>query len=330
VTDAVMTRQKPQVATTAELAAAREARGMSQVDISQRTKLQIRQVSALDEGNWDALPGRSFVRGALRSYARLIEVDVTPLLDSIGDVAEPVPVPVRRPRDASISRSAATRPAGTGGMARIAWVVAGLIGAAALVFYFGPDQETSRSPSRPGASPSASSSTSPSAASSGSPSGTTTGGESASRQSQGASGVSSAPAGAGARDVPGVQAGVSGQMGTLAQGSAAGDPSAAPPVVAAAGANGAAGADAAAATPESGGLMQFRAREDSWIEVRQADGTALHNGLLKAGSSLELKGNPPFRLVLGNASRLELSYDGKLQDLVPYTRSNDVARLRLP
>ncbi len=75
--------------------------------------------------------------------------------------------------------------------------------------------------------------------------------------------------------------------------------------------------------------MQVKALDDAWVEVRQADGTALHNGLVKAGSRIDLKGNPPYRLVLGNASRVELSYEGKAQDLAPHTRANNIARLQL-
>jgi cytoskeleton protein RodZ len=75
--------------------------------------------------------------------------------------------------------------------------------------------------------------------------------------------------------------------------------------------------------------MQFKARDDSWVEVRQADGSALHNALVKAGSSIELKGSPPYRLVIGNASKLDLTYGGKPQDLAPHTRANNIARLQL-
>ena len=112
MTDDVVTNPRVQVATPAELAAAREARGMSQMDISQRIKLQVRQVNALEEGQWDALPGRSFVRGALRSYGKLLDVDVTALLDSIGGFAEPAQVQAIRPLDASLSRTSGRDPWG--------------------------------------------------------------------------------------------------------------------------------------------------------------------------------------------------------------------------
>lgn len=78
------------------------------------------------------------------------------------------------------------------------------------------------------------------------------------------------------------------------------------------------------------GQIRFKAgAKDSWIEVRQADGTSLHNGLVKAGDIVELNGTPPYRLTLGNASHLQVVYDGKVQDLKPHTRPNDIARLQL-
>jgi cytoskeleton protein RodZ len=65
------------------------------------------------------------------------------------------------------------------------------------------------------------------------------------------------------------------------------------------------------------------------VEVRQADGSHLHNGLVKAGETIELGGKPPYRLILGNASHLQLAYEGKAQDLAPHTRANNIARLQL-
>ena len=75
--------------------------------------------------------------------------------------------------------------------------------------------------------------------------------------------------------------------------------------------------------------MQVKAIGDTWVEVRQADGSSLHNGMVKAGTTIELKGNPPYRLVLGNASQVELSYEGRVQDLTPHIRGNNIARLQL-
>jgi cytoskeleton protein RodZ len=76
-------------------------------------------------------------------------------------------------------------------------------------------------------------------------------------------------------------------------------------------------------------VLHVKAAEDSWVEVRQADGSPLHNGLVKGGATIELKGNPPYRVVVGNASHVSVSFEGKPQDLTPHIRANNIARLQL-
>ena len=125
------------VSSPAELAAAREARGMSQFDVSQRIKLQVRQVAALEEGNWDLLPGRAFARGALRSYGKLIHADVAPLLDVIGttDVTAQMPRHALSRGIGPVTDSVYERRQGRSGA--LLWVIGGLIAAGALIYHFG-------------------------------------------------------------------------------------------------------------------------------------------------------------------------------------------------
>jgi cytoskeleton protein RodZ len=374
VTEAVQTRHKPQVATPAELAAAREARGMSQVDISQRIKLQVRQVGALEEGRWDALPGRSFVRGALRSYGKLLDVDVAPLLESIGGFAEPSQVSVMQPLDASTSRrSSGLGFSGSGRGHQVLWVIVCLVGVIALIVYFGSDQDASRIrswfPARgdasgttlnapPAASPDAESaaragagsSSTPApaagtgnaaAAASASPSSPTTGSTGSSGAEAlarpGGSGTAQVPEGAAgsAAQAPATASGQGANAGPAQQGQQGAQPGGAPavpPATAAAAASGAGSVSAVgagAASADTRGVVRVMAVRDAWVEVRGGDGAVLHNGLVKAGSTLDLKGVAPYRLVLGNASRLQLSYDGKPRDLKPHIQANDIARLQL-
>jgi cytoskeleton protein RodZ len=379
VSDEVEIKHKTQVATPADLAAAREARGMSQVDISHRIKLQVRQVNALEEGQWEALPGKSFVRGALRSYAKLLDVDVAPLLESIGGFAEPTQVHGMHALESSMSRASGHGFNGGGRGSPILWVIAGLVGVVALVLYFGTDQDASRirswlpSTDMPAGSPPAaepasgtdapapaipdtSSSTSV-ATSSGFGSGESTqAGTSPSGShsvlsalqvlpskppgaAASAPGLAQAPAAAG--NIPGGAPGTGDVAGSSSPaalhtlpdaGALAAIPPGQRPLQGAAPASGtgaAAPGVSSVAAADSRGLMQVKALDDAWIEVRQADGSALHNGLVKAGSRIDLKGSPPYRLVLGNASRVELSYEGKAQDLAPHTRANNIARLQL-
>jgi cytoskeleton protein RodZ len=66
-----------------ELAAAREARGLALADVAQQLKFAPRQLEALEQENFDALPGATFARGMVRSYARLLKLDPEPLVQRI-------------------------------------------------------------------------------------------------------------------------------------------------------------------------------------------------------------------------------------------------------
>ena len=76
------------------LAAARTERGMSISEVAQRLKFSLRHIEALESDRYDVLPTGPFVRGMIRTYARLLGVDATPLLDALprsgggGDGAE--------------------------------------------------------------------------------------------------------------------------------------------------------------------------------------------------------------------------------------------------
>lgn len=61
---------------------AREAAGLSLAEVSQRLKMPVRVVSALESGQWAALGAPIFVRGQLRSYARLLGEDLPPMVES--------------------------------------------------------------------------------------------------------------------------------------------------------------------------------------------------------------------------------------------------------
>ena len=64
------------------LVEAREKMGLSVDEAASRLRLMPRQVQALESGNIDALPGPAFVRGFLRNYAKLLQIDAEPLLDA--------------------------------------------------------------------------------------------------------------------------------------------------------------------------------------------------------------------------------------------------------
>ena len=53
----------------AELAQARERRGLSLTELSHRTKITVEALKAIERGDMDALPGGLYTRGFLRAYA---------------------------------------------------------------------------------------------------------------------------------------------------------------------------------------------------------------------------------------------------------------------
>jgi cytoskeleton protein RodZ len=71
-----------------ELAAAREARGLAVADVAQQLKFSPRQLEALEQEQFDALPGATFTRGMVRSYARLLKLDPEPLVERIAGLCE--------------------------------------------------------------------------------------------------------------------------------------------------------------------------------------------------------------------------------------------------
>lgn len=67
------------------LKAAREERGLSIAEVAQSLKFAPRQIEALEQDRFDLLPGGTFVRGMVRSYARLLKLPPEPMLQGMAD-----------------------------------------------------------------------------------------------------------------------------------------------------------------------------------------------------------------------------------------------------
>lgn len=62
--------------------AARNAKKLSQQDVSNNLRFSIKQIDALENNAFDLLPDAVITRGFIRNYARLLEIDAEPLLAS--------------------------------------------------------------------------------------------------------------------------------------------------------------------------------------------------------------------------------------------------------
>jgi cytoskeleton protein RodZ len=72
------------------LAKARAALGLSIADVAQQLKFAARQIEAMEQERFEALPSGTFARGMVRSYARLLKLDAEHL---VGRMAARVAVP---------------------------------------------------------------------------------------------------------------------------------------------------------------------------------------------------------------------------------------------
>jgi len=67
----------------AELRNAREELGLTVSEVAHHLKLAPRQVEALEDERFEQLPGVTFVRGMLKTYARLLKLEPEPLLERL-------------------------------------------------------------------------------------------------------------------------------------------------------------------------------------------------------------------------------------------------------
>lgn len=78
--------------------------------------------------------------------------------------------------------------------------------------------------------------------------------------------------------------------------------------------------------PASTIVLKFS--QSSWVRVLDGEGKEIFNKTQPAGSEATIAGISPFKLDVGNAAGVQLSYNGRPVDLTPNTKAN-VARLTL-
>lgn len=72
-------------------------------------------------------------------------------------------------------------------------------------------------------------------------------------------------------------------------------------------------------------VMNFTA--DCWLEVTDATGKKLFSGMQRKDGNLNLTGQAPYKLKIGAPAAVQIQYQGKPVDLSRFIRTNQVARL---
>jgi cytoskeleton protein RodZ len=87
-------------------------------------------------------------------------------------------------------------------------------------------------------------------------------------------------------------------------------------------------APAAPETPVVSGTVHLEFGDEAWTEIKDASGRMLHRQLNPAGSSVDVRGQPPFEVLIGNATQTRMTYNGRPIDLKPFIDAT-VARFTL-
>jgi len=318
--------------TGARLRAAREAAGLTVDAVAQQLKLAPRQVVALEEDDFQRLPGRTFVRGFARNYARFLQLDADALLALLPTTegASPLERPsfsaARRPMgEIPVERATARSPA----RLLVPLLLVAIVAAVGSYEYRRLHEDANRDAApaarsetiaaaapQPGSTATAPASATATAAPSSTPGTTTTALPNP---------VASAPAPGGeTRDSA---AAAPAATGAPSAASSTAVPEAAAPASAAAAAPIAAGRESAA-SPAGEAALVLAFKGTSWAEVRDAKGRVILQMTGGAGMTQTVSGMPPLELALGNAPEVAVTYRGQSLDLGPYTRGS-VARVAL-
>lgn len=68
----------------------------------------------------------------------------------------------------------------------------------------------------------------------------------------------------------------------------------------------------------NGSVLRFDFGDEAWVEVKDGSGRMVHRQLNPAGSRVDVQGQPPFDLVVGNATQVRVHYNGRPIDLKPF------------
>lgn len=292
---------------------AREARGLRPADVAQMLKLSTRQIEAIENEQFDQLPGTTWLRGFVRNYARFLDLDPAPLLERL--VQAPVKAEnLRLTPDSNAMGVVRSSPNGYRPQSALPALaaVAVLVVGGLLAWHFDLAARLERK--TPGAS-------AVSAVGSSEPAFPPATEETRVVMAQVDSGVSM-PVASGLPEPTASQPVVAASAARASSASTTVIAVAASTPIAAVSSS---APDASAAGPEI--MLGFE--RDAWVEVRDASGKTIFSRLGKAGESQEVRGTPPFALVVGNAPHVKLQYRGKVVALEP-KGGTDVVRLSLP
>ncbi|WP_369789985.1 cytoskeleton protein RodZ [Rouxiella sp. WC2420] len=311
---------------------AREQLGLSHQAVAERLCLKLSTIRQIEEGTTPADLAPTFLRGYIRSYAKLVHVPEEELATLIGKQA-PINVPkVASMQGVSLRKSRKKRDGWLMGFTwLIVFVVLGLTGAwwwqnhqaqqeeianMADQSTAQLNQDNAQGQSIPlNSGDTSSQNTATNAAQPAAPADTSTG-NAAAPQAQNSIPLNTTPGSATNVGTAQTQQPAADQT---SQPAPAETPSSTLPTGDAQATTAAADADAV--------TMTFKS--NCWLQIDDATGKSLFSGIKKGGETLSVKGKAPYKLKIGAPGAVDIQYQGKPVDLSRFVKSNRVARLTL-
>ncbi|MCU5773964.1 cytoskeleton protein RodZ [Erwiniaceae bacterium BAC15a-03b] len=332
------TEDKSAVNSTGQrLRAARETMGLTQQNVAERLCLKLSTVRDLEDDKSPADLASTFLRGYIRSYARLVHVPEEELLPMMAKQAPVRAAKVEPMQSFSLGKRRKKR---DGWLMIFTWlvlfVVVGLTGAwwwqnhkaAQDDLVSMADQNSVAEGDNSQSIPLTDSSSTANDSATESPATPADSGSAAANSNNAATNTAAPGANAPAPNNAAPAADSASQVVSPSQ---APINNAAAPAANGQATNGqlptgSAGVNTPAVDPNAV-VMEFNA--DCWLEVTDSAGKKLFSGMQRGGGKLSLAGTAPYRVKIGAPSAVQIQYQGKPVDLSRFIRSNQVARLTI-
>ena len=318
--------QNEALSTGVRLRNAREQLGLSQQAVAERLCLKVSTVRDIEEDKAPADLASTFLRGYIRSYAKLVHIPENELLPMMEKQAPVRAAKVAPMQTFSLGKRRKKR---DGWLMSFTWlvlfVVVGLTGAWWWQNHKAQQEEITTMADQSSAELNQSGNdnaqsvplNTDSAATSPEPQTTTD--APVSQPSQTPEATANASSASPAQDPNAVVSPSQANVDTAPAATATADNAAAAALP-----TDPAGTAAPAADPNAL-VMNFSA--DCWLEVTDATGKKLFSGLQRKDGTLNLTGQAPYKLKIGAPAAVQIQYQGKPVDLSRFIRTNQVARL---
>ena len=327
------------------LQAARIEKGLSLADVAKRMHLSANIVEAIEDNHFEEITAPIFVKGYLRAYARIVSLDEDDMIDQYIDFYSGEDPPISSISNVASELSVAD--------ARVKWttyIVVLIIGVSLAAWLWNKEQNAeapisldtqSFSSEEPAISDADVVSSEIEAVSEDSVEAGETA-EATAAQPASVTAAEVAPAASTATQQPSIEAGevaesevveVEAVEGKVVEGEAIAGQAVAGEVV-----ETETGAlettqvtrnEPTSIAPAGSDKVRLVVNADTWADIKDANSYQLVYDLLRADEVVELMGQAPFSVFLGNGRGVEIMFNGEQIDVAPRVRDDNTARLKI-